>query len=89
MQDKDAAKLQKTYGGVEGLASALHVDISEGLNAGAAGDKSMESRQAAFGANRCLSLMVLFCMHGSACTEARRVNAYTSRTGHQPHPPPC
>lgn len=52
VQDKDAVKLHKTYGGVEGLASALHVDISEGLSPAAAGDTSIESRQAAFGANR-------------------------------------
>jgi Ca2+-transporting ATPase len=51
-EDKDVVKLHKQYGGVEGLASALHVDTSVGLSPAAAGGTSMESRQAAYGANR-------------------------------------
>ena len=56
LQEQDAVKLQKDYGGVEGLSRALHVDLNEGLSPSTAGDTSLESRQAAFGANRCLDV---------------------------------
>jgi hypothetical protein len=52
-QEKDATVIQKQYGGVEGLAKALRSNTTEGIHTDAAGGTSVESRQAAYGFNRC------------------------------------
>jgi hypothetical protein len=52
-QEKDVTAIQKEYGGVEGLAKALRSNITEGIDSTATGGTSVESRQAAYGFNRC------------------------------------
>lgn len=53
---------------MEGLAAALKVDVNEGLNPGITGDTSVESRQTAFGVNRCRppACHVPFCCSGES-----------------------
>ena len=51
MQHKRAEDVEKR-GGAEGLAAALHTDLRAGLPPDAKGERGLDARRAAFGANR-------------------------------------